>query len=72
MDNHNLMKTQIVRNPHKGNLPCMAVFGVDTIEMVDSYTVAELENLIFKLTDALDDLRVRVRLERESGQPSLF
>ena len=72
MDNLNLMKTQIVRNPHKSNLPCMAIFGVDTIEIVDSYTVAELENLIFKLTDALDDLRVRVRMEKDSQQPSLF
>jgi hypothetical protein len=50
----------------------MAIFGVDTIEMVDSYTLAELENLIFKLTDALDDLRVRVQVEKDSQQPSLF
>lgn len=70
MDNH--FKTQIVRNPHKSNLPCMAIFGVDTIEIVESYTVSELENLIFKLTDALDDLRVRVRVEKDSQQPSLF
>lgn len=69
---NNTVKTQIVRNPHKSNVPCMAIFGVDTIEAVDSYTVAELENLIFKLTDALDDLRVRVRIEKDSQQPSLF
>ena len=68
----NTLKTQIIRNPHKGNLPCMAIFGVDTTEAVDSYTVAELENLVFKLTDALDDLRVRVRVEKDSQQPSLF
>jgi hypothetical protein len=28
--------------------------------------------LIFKLTDAMDDLRVRVRVEKDSQQPSLF
>ena len=65
-------RTQIVRNPHKGNTPCMAVFGVDTIEMVESYTAVELENLIMRLTDALDDLRVRIRVENDSQQPSLF
>jgi hypothetical protein len=65
-------KTQIVRNPHKGNTPCMAVFGVDTIEMVDSYSLAELENLIFKLNDALDDLRIRTHRDAESNQPTLF
>jgi hypothetical protein len=50
----------------------MAIFGVDTIEMVDSYTLAELENLVFKLTDALDDLRIRTHRDAESNQPSLF
>jgi len=65
-------RTQIVRNPHEGNTPCMAVFGVDTIEMVESYTAVELENLIMRLTDALDDLRVRIRVENDSQQPSLF
>jgi len=71
MDN-GIFRTQIVRNPHKGNTPCVAVFGVDTLEMVDSYTPLEMENLIMRLTDALDDLRVRVRMEADSGQPSLF
>ena len=71
MDN-GIFRTQIVRNPHKGNKPCVAVFGVDTLEMVDSYTPLEMENLIMRLTDALDDLRVRLRMEADSGQPSLF
>jgi len=71
MDN-SIFRTQIVRNPHKGNTPCVAVFGVDTLEMVDSYTPLEMETIIMKLTDALDDLRVRVRVEADSGQPSLF
>jgi len=71
MDN-GIFRTQIVRNPHKGNTPCVAVFGVDTLEMVDSYTPLEMETIIMKLTDALDDLRVRVRVEADSGQPSLF
>jgi len=51
------IKTQIVNNPHKGNSLCVSVFGVDTTEPVDSYTLNELRVLIDRMQDAYAELR---------------
>ncbi len=46
----------VIDNPHK-QVPCVAVFGVDTAESVDSYTAAELEDIIALLQAAVIDCR---------------
>jgi len=43
-------------NHHK-QVPCIAVFGVDTAESVDSYTAAELEEIIAMLQKSIRDVR---------------
>ena len=50
-------RTEIVLDNHHKQVPCVAVFGVDTAESVDSYTAAELEEIIVLLQKAVIDVR---------------
>lgn len=50
-------RTEIVMDNHHKQVPCVAVFGVDTAESVDSYTAAELEEIIAMLQKSVTDVR---------------
>lgn len=50
-------RTEIVLDNHHKQVPCVAVFGVDTAESVDSYTAAELEEIIALLQTAVIGVR---------------
>ena len=50
-------RTEIVMDNHHKQVPCIAVFGVDTAESVDSYTAAELEEIIAMLQKSVIDVR---------------
>jgi len=54
---HEYARTEIVLDNHHKQVPCVAVFGVDTAESVDSYTAAELEEIIALLQAAVIDCR---------------
>jgi hypothetical protein len=64
------IKTQIVNNPHRGGSPCVAIFGVDTHEAVDSYTADEMNELINIMEKAIADLRAAQILD--ANLPTLF
>jgi hypothetical protein len=64
------ISTQIVSNPHRGGLPCVAIFGVDTHEAVDSYTADEMNELINIMEKAIADLRAAQILD--ANLPTLF
>ena len=66
------IRTQIVTNPHKGNSLCVSVFGVDTPELVESYSLPEMMDLIDRMQDALAELRAAQILRSSLVEPTLF
>ena len=64
------INTQIVANPHKGNSLCVAISGVDTPELVDSYTLSEMMDLVDQMDQAIAELRAAQILNPDS--PTLF
>ena len=64
------ISTTLVSNPYKANSPCVTVFGVDTPELVDSYNLSELEEIIWKLQEAASALRAAKMVEE--NYPTLF
>lgn len=61
-------RTEIVVDNHHKQVPCVAVFGVDTAESVDSYTAAELEEIIALLQAAV----IGVRAVEAAASPTLW
>ena len=61
-------RTEIVLDNHHKQVPCVAVFGVDTAESVDSYTAAELEEIIALLQAAV----IGVRAAEAASSPTLW
>lgn len=61
-------RTEIVMDNHHKQVPCVAVFGVDTAESVDSYTAAELEEIIALLQAAV----IGVRAAEAASSPTLW
>lgn len=61
-------RTEIVVDNHHKQVPCVAVFGVDTAESVDSYTAAELEVIIALLQAAV----IGVRAVEAAASPTLW
>ena len=61
-------RTEIVLDNHHKQVPCVAVFGVDTAESVDSYTAAELEEIIALLQAAV----IGVRAVEAASSPTLW
>ena len=61
-------RTEIVLDNHHKQVPCVAVFGVDTAESVDSYTAAELEEIIALLQAAV----IGVRAVEAAASPTLW
>lgn len=61
-------RTEIVMDNHHKQVPCVAVFGVDTAESVDSYTAAELEEIIALLQAAV----IGVRAAEAAASPTLW
>lgn len=61
-------RTEIVMDNHHKQVPCVAVFGVDTAESVDSYTAAELEEIIALLQAAV----ISVRAAEAAASPTLW
>ena len=49
--------TQIVPNPHKGNSLCVSISGMDTPELVDSYSLSEMMDLMDQMDQAIAELR---------------
>ena len=61
-------RTEIELDNHHKQVPCVAVFGVDTAESVDSYTAAELEEIIALLQAAV----IGVRAAEAASSPTLW
>lgn len=59
------IKTQIVTNPHKAHSLCVSVLGVDTTEVVDSYSLPELRMLIERMQDIYAELRAAQILQND-------
>jgi hypothetical protein len=57
---------EIVTNPTEPNKACLFIRGIDSTEIVESYTCEQLNKLIISLSDQLDILKfAQQRMDRK-------